>query len=292
MNSLKQSRFIVWLRKQFSFLVNKLAPNWAYKKVEDLLLTPKVSQEKITNIPHGIHPFEIETDEGTIHAYKLGHGPAVVLVHGWSTGAYQYFPLMRGLSQIGFKAIAFDHFGHGLSEQKNASLLRFISATNAVLKYVNKTSVDGVGAVVGQSMGCIAVANARPQYIQDVPLLMISPIFDFKQYFIKQMNMLGLHPDLAKQCLAKFEHSYMSGLDAKELHLKLKDYAGDTVIMHDKSDEESSYVDSVKFCSANPLTKLVITRGFDQNRLLNSEAVWQQLKSHLNYEDITLNRFN
>ena len=272
-------------------MLNKLAPNWTYHKVEDLLLIPNRKKTNRQNTSQGIDQFVINTPDGAIHGYKCGRGPTVVLVHGWSGGAYQFFPLMRGLAQIGFKAVSFDHFGHGQSDDTTrASLQRFISATNIILKYV-KTNSDELAAVVAHSMGCIAVANAHPNFIRETPLLFISPIFNFKKYFTKQVNLLGFDPELSKKYLSRFEDNYRGELDQMELAKKLKDYAANTVIAHDKSDEEGNILDSMKFCSANPLAKLHVTKGYGHTRIINSESVWQQLKSHLNYEDITASRF-
>lgn len=288
---IKRSVFISPVVKAISLVFNKLAPGWMFKKIENLLLTPNSKKINQAQIPHGIHPFKINTRDGIIQAYQLGHGPTVVLVHGWSGGAHQFFPLMRGLSQCGFKALTFDHYGHGHSEGKQSSLPLFVTAVNSVLSYVNGKNIDGMAAIVGHSMGCIAVVNARPKLIKEIPLFLISPIYNFKDYFSKQVNLLGLHPEITKKYLAGFNTTYLNNFDQMELDIKLQPYSEDTVIVHDNSDEESNFADSVKFTAVNPLTKLHVTRGLGHVRVINSESVWQQLKSHLNYEDITANPF-
>lgn len=286
-----QSKIALSVRKSASLMISKLAPNWVYEQVEHSFLKPESKKIDKNNVPHGIRLFKIKTPQGTLQAYKLGQGPAVLLVHGWSGGAHQFFPLMNGLSRCGYMAISFDHFGHGHSDGESASLPSFVSAVSSVLKYINHSTSEGLAAIVGHSMGCIAIANAQKSYLEGTPLLLISPVFNFKKYFPKQVNLQGLHPKISKQFLAKFEKSYLSDLDRMELKLKLADYSADTVIVHDKQDKVSGVLDSIKFCSTYPLTKLVVTKDFGHNRLINSEVVWQQLKSHLNYEDITAQPF-
>ena len=287
----KKSGLALSMAKATSLAIHKMAPDWASKKVEDLLLLPKSKKVDKDKIPHGIRLFQIDTPEGAIQAYQLGQGPTVILVHGWGSGASTFFPLMRGLSQCGFKALAFDHLGHGHSDSNKASLLHFISTTNAVLNYVRRKSLDGLAAVVAHSMGCIAVANAQSKFIKDIPLMFIAPIYDFKHYFARQVNLLGLHPEVCKQYIARLEQNRQLELDKIDIRKTLVPYASDTVIVHDKSDEESHYLDSVKFSAENPLTKLLLTKNLGHELIINSETVWQQLKSHLNYEDITANRF-
>ena len=61
------------------------------------------------------------------------------------------------------------------------------------------------------------------------------------------------------------------------------------MLAHDESDSESAATDSVKFCTRYPLTRLLLTKNADHMRIINSETVWQELKSHLNYDDTTIN---
>lgn len=290
-NLVKKTGLAQSVVKATTLAINKLAPDWTSKKVEGLLLTPKSKKHDKRNIPHGINLLQIHTPEGPVQAYQLGHGPTVILAHGWADGACTFFPLMNGLSQCGFKALAFDHLGHGHSTSNKASLLHFISTTNAVLQHVQRNSIEGLAAVVAHSMSCVAVANAQAKLIKDVPLMFIAPVYDFKKYFTRQMTILGLHPTLCRQYLSSFESNYNIDFDKIGIKHKLVPYASDTVIVHDKNDDESHYLDSVKFSAENPLTKLLLTKDLGHQRIINSESVWQQLKSHLNYEDITANRF-
>ena len=288
---IRQTRFYQAMVKAWAPVLLRLAPNWTYRQVDDLLLTPRKNKTTALKIPGSIKSFTIPTPQGRIRAYEQGQGPTVVLVHGWSASAQVYFPLMRGLAQLGFRALAFDHFAHGQSEGQQASLKRFIFAVNHVLHHVQKRSTDGLAALVGHSMGCVAVANIPPTQIGETPLFFISPVFNFRKYYTKQVHLLGLHPSLSKQYLSRFEQNYKNDLERMELALKLAPLAGQTVIAHDRSDDETPFVDSVKFCADHPLTRLLVTRGLGHQRIINSESVWQQLKAHLNYEDITANPF-
>ena len=166
---------------------------------------------------------------------------------------------------------------------------QFITTTNFVLHHVTHNSSDGLYAVVGHSTGCIAIANARHALIKDLPLLLISPIFNFRLFFLKKLVKLRLHPDLLRQYANGFAKVYKREYGKLELARNLDKYGDVTVIAHDQTDSESSIQDTYKFCKRFPLTKLLVTKEFDHDRIVNSESVWQELKSHLNYEDTTIN---
>ncbi len=277
-----------FVSRQIGFVLNKVAPSWSANRIEEQLLIPK-SADRQVHVPRQIRQFDLRTRDGNVRAYRVGKGPAVVFVHGWDGGAHQFFPLMRGLEQCGFTALAFDHLGHGQSETRKATLQQFIATTNFVLHHAENKIDDGLYGVVGHSTGCIAVANARPALIRDKQLFLISPIFNYKLFFLKKLVRLNLHPDQLKQYTDRFTREYKREFSRMELWKKLDKYGDVTCIAHDQSDAVSPISDSRKFCQRYPLTKLMVTREYDHVRIINSESVWQELKSHLNYEDTTIN---
>ena len=284
----KPKRLSAFLSKSKARLAGKISPALARSQIESMLFTPQAADSKALRLPRGIDQLIIETDDGKLQAYRAGRGPTVVFVHGWDGGAYQFFPLMRGLARCGFSSLAFDHLGHGLSDKKPATLQQSIDTCNHVFNQVQK-SADGLYAVVGHATGCIAIANARKLVLKDRPLLMIAPVFNYKLHVLKRLVKLGLPADMIKQYATGFSKTYRSEYQKLELAGKLSLFSDSTAIAHDESDKESAIADSIKFCARYPLTRLMITKDTNHIRIINSESVWQKLKSHLNYDDTTIN---
>ncbi len=276
------------LAKIKASLMSRLMPGWTNNKIEAMLFVPGVRDARPARLPRGFQQFDIITGSGNIMGYATGNGPTVVFVHGWGGAASQFFPLMHGLSQCGFRALAFDHFGHAQSEQKPATLKQSIITTNQVLKQVKGHS-DGLCAVVGHSTGCIAIGAARNALVKDVPLFLISPVFNYKLFFLKKLGTLKLHAELVKRYAGRFMESYRGEYLHLELARNLDKYAEVTVIAHDESDNLSAISDSARFCTRYPLTRLLVTKNQDHFKIINSESVWQELKTHLNYDDTTIN---
>jgi esterase/lipase len=281
------SLFSFFSRKR-SRLLGKFVPGWTNNRIDSMLFIPKATDTKAVRLPRGFSQFVMKTRDGDVQTYQTGKGPTVVFVHGWGGGAHQFFPLMRGLAECGFTSVAFDHLGHGLSDKIPATLQQSVSTTNHVMNHFKK-STDGLCAVVGHSTGCIAIANGHNSLVKDIPLFLIAPIFNYKLYFLKKLVKLKLDADLIKQYANRFSKIYRSEYQKLELDKNLARYGDYTVIAHDESDTESSVSDSNKFCTKYPLTRLLITKNADHVRIINSESVWQELKSHLNYDDTTVN---
>ena len=286
-NSGSSGLFSRLARKKDS-LLDSLVPGWTDSRIENQLFVHATKESKAARTPKGFRQFAMKTSDGTVNAYETGKGPTVVFVHGWGGGANQFFPLMRGLAQCGFRSVAFDHLGHGGSEQKPATLHQTIATTNHVLDKV-RHGQDGLCAIVGHSTGCIAIAAARNALVRDLPLFMISPVFNYKLFFLKKLVKLNLHTDIVKKYANGFAREYRGEYQKLELARNLDKYSDSTVIAHDESDNESSIEESIKFCDKYPLTKLLTTKDWDHQRIINSESVWQQLKSHLNYDDTSVN---
>ena len=287
--SLGIGRLITSAKKKKDRLLDKLVPGWTTSKIEAQLLIPKAQETKPVRLPRGFVQSRLNTKDGTIQIYATGNGPTVIFNHGWGGGAHQFFPLMRGLTQCGFKSIAFDHLGHGLSDAKPATLHQSIATTNFVINMIKSNPNDGVAAIVGHSTGCIATANAVKALIQDVPLFLVSPVFNFKLFFLRKLVRTRVDGDSIKQYANRFSKTYRRDYLKLELGRNLHRYSDVAVIAHDESDIESPVSDSEKFCARYPLTRLLITKQYDHQRIINSESVWRGLKSTLNYDDTTAN---
>ncbi len=283
------NKFVSGLSQKTSFVQDKLLPGWGDSKIDKLLFKPNNSTKTANRTPKGFREENINTKDGKVRAYLTGSGPMVVFVHGWGGSAYQFLPLMRGLARCGFSSLAFDHLGHGQSSAKPTTIHQSIATTNDVLQYVRKNTNDGLAAIVGHSTGCISIVNSREALIKNIPLFLISPIFNYKLFFIKRLVKLKLHSEIVKQYAARFSKIYNKEYGKLDLARNLAKYDDIAVIAHDESDSETALSDSIKFCNRFPLTRLLVTRNLDHSRVINSESVWQELKSTLNYDDTTIN---
>lgn len=277
------------LLNSLSLVWSRLFPAWAENRIDSQLFLLNTQKDKVIRAPRGFTESLIDTPKGKINLYQFGAGPAVVFVHGWGGGAYQFFSLMRGLKACGFTAIAFDHLGHEKSDSKPATIEQLIATTNFILQRVKKHHQEGLYTVVAHGIGCMVTTNVRPALIKGLPLFLMSPIFNYKLYFLRKLSRLNLHPTILKQYAHRFVSLWASDYEKLELHTSLAPYSDDTVIAHDQNDKVSPLSDSVKFCDKHPRTKLLITRNTDHNRIISSESVWAELKSHVNYEDTTIN---
>lgn len=115
----------------------------------------------------GIHvmpgmPGYAQTRLGYLHYWSLGEGPAVLLLHGGPMFAVQYAKVMPLLAQAGFRAIAADLPGYGLSQLPDhpPSGEEYADALGQLLDQLRVKRANVVGMLTG---GVVSLAFATHQ---------------------------------------------------------------------------------------------------------------------------------
>ncbi|MET0182165.1 MAG: alpha/beta fold hydrolase [Caulobacterales bacterium] len=97
----------------------------------------------------------VDTPVGRVQAWRLGEGPAVMLVHGWEDDHALWGPLIGAFQQMGRAVIALDLPGHGVTESEDSTQEGGMLAVQAVAK-----ELGPIDAIVGHSFGCAVTGMA------------------------------------------------------------------------------------------------------------------------------------
>ncbi|WP_427309981.1 alpha/beta fold hydrolase [Cupriavidus sp. H39] len=108
-------------------------------------------------------PFTVHAARGALPGWReTGQGRPLLLLHGWSVNG-EAFDRQRALAPAGFRVIAPDHAGHGLSRQRASATIAALAQDVAAL--VRHLGVADV-VVAGWSMGAMvawALLRDQPQ---------------------------------------------------------------------------------------------------------------------------------
>lgn len=104
---------------------------------------------------------EIDTPSGPLSAWRIGEGPAVLMIHGWEDDNALWGPLADRFAREARAVIAFDLPGHGFSQASDASPLGAGVAVKAVAD-----ALGPIDAVIGHSFGCLAAIMAIAMGLQ------------------------------------------------------------------------------------------------------------------------------
>ena len=116
---------------------------------------------------------EFVTVEGVrLHYVSQGAGKPVVLLHGNAGFTHDYSMVMRQLAERGFRALAFDRPGHGLSERPEAEIATVEVQAKLVHGALLELGIDRP-IMVGHSWGGILVLNYALQYGAEISALVL-----------------------------------------------------------------------------------------------------------------------
>lgn len=114
----------------------------------------------------------IDTNGIRLRASLEGHGPLVVMVHGFPESAYSWRHQMGPIAEAGFTACAIDVRGYGGSDRPRAIEAYSLEQITAdVAGVIEALSTDGRGVLIGHDWGAPIVWNTaltRPDRVRAV----------------------------------------------------------------------------------------------------------------------------
>ena len=112
----------------------------------------------------------VPTAHGAVAAWRVGDGPAVLLVHGWQDDSSLWSPLMTALLSAGRAVVAFDLVAHGFSEGERGLTYELVDAAHEVVE-----ALGPVDALVAHSFAGGGSALAISEGLPAERLVLIAP---------------------------------------------------------------------------------------------------------------------
>ncbi len=232
----------------------------------------RATRREIARLSEGV-PCFVRGRQGEIAIWQWGHGPRVLLAHGWGSHAGRLTPFVPGLLAAGFGVTAFDAPGHGASRGRFASLPEFIEALTLVARAVSPV------ALVGHSLGAAAAALGLHGGLEARAAVLLSVPADPAGYTRRYARWMRLSPAVTEAMRRRLEARYRSRLD--EYQLSGRPPGVPTLIVHDRGDTRVSIGNARELAKAWPQTRLVETRGLGHHRILRDAAVQRLVQGFL-----------
>ncbi|MBB1440047.1 alpha/beta fold hydrolase [Shewanella sp. SG41-4] len=186
-NENNRRNFSWWLARGITNSILTLPRVISVKAGKKMLLRPV--RNKSISIPQNMTLQTVKTIEGDIQTYIIGTGPIILLSHGWSGSASQFFPLMARIAEAGYQAVAYDQIAHGNSSGDLSNLFLFMKIKLAMIAWLERE--QPIAAVVTHSMGAYASLAALTS---PYPILLIAPVFKLFESMIERVKQSGMAP--------------------------------------------------------------------------------------------------
>lgn len=207
--------------------------------------------------------FEVRGRHGALAAWRLGRGPAVLLVHGWGGRGGQLAPFGPALAAEGCSVVTFDAPGHGASPGRRASVVHFADAVEEVALAV------GARAAVGHSVGGAALGLALSRGLPLAAAVLVGAPRSPAQFFGSFGAALGLGPGLLGRVREHIEAWVGIRMDDLDVARVAPPGGGaPLLVLHDRADGEVPFADGEAIRAAWPGARLAATDGLGHRRIL------------------------
>ena len=210
-----------------------------------------------------------------VAVWSWGTGPAVLLVHGWGGYGGQTQAFVVPLVRAGYQAIIFDAPAHGESGpsqlgSRRTTLFDFAWVIDAI-----GSERKGLAGIIAHSGGCTAVAWAMlTANWQPKSLAFIAPMASPSAYRTLFHRALGLTEDVEQRFVEITSRQFgfrWQDLEVPGMASRIK--TPPVLVVHDRSDTETSWSEGAAIAEAWPQSVLKTTEGLGHRRVLRDPAV-------------------
>ena len=182
--------------------LSTLAPALAARVAERLFLSaprhPAPARE--TAVLAGARTTIVRVDGAPVTTWTWGHGPRILLVHGWGGRGAQLAGFVGPLVASGCSVVTFDAPGHGSSPQARSSIVAFLAAIQAIDR-----TLGPVRGIVAHSIGTVAAARALRDGLHAAAAVFIAPPADLVLQSHTRLEALGFGRQARELMQARIE---------------------------------------------------------------------------------------
>jgi pimeloyl-ACP methyl ester carboxylesterase len=184
-------------------VVDRLAPAAATQLMLSKFVSPrrKPDCDYTSRLPAGARRVVVDHNQTALTAWAWGEtGPALLVVHGWESHTGRMLPLIKPLVEQGYRVVALDAPGHGMSPAAQTDLLDVSYAVEAAL--AQHGPFDGV---ISHSFGAAAtaVALARAPHLAPEKVVLLAPMRDLEQHVEIFADIARLSPAAVERLKAR-----------------------------------------------------------------------------------------
>lgn len=263
-----------------------VAPRWALKHAVETFVTPPRFMHSAAErrLMEASTAMTLTTPMGKIAAWRIGpaRAPVVLISHGWGGRGAQLRAFIEPLLAAGYQVTYFDHIGHGMSDQHQATLVDMWKGIEAVWDALADRGLV-VEGMIAHSLGGAAVASALRRNLSRKQVnvtaspkprvVLIAPPSSLIRYSRLFARYIGIPERIRDAMQWRFEQRTGVAWSEFELPHSVDSINAPALFIHDADDRETRLQGSVALASAWPDARFMATQGLGHRRILRDKRV-------------------
>lgn len=237
--------------------------------------TTKASSSELTTLRSG-ERFRMKAAGCDLAAWSWGHGPAVVLHHGWNGSASHMARFVRPLLGAGFRVVAYDAPAHGASSGR-------VSAVPEMARVLRAVAVElgGIHGVVAHSMGgAVVMLAVRLGMRLESGVLLASPA-DLRGFLDIFGDHLGLSPRIREGIARRTAARYRMRWSEMNVESWADGETPPMLLVHDRADPAVPWAHANRIRRVWSGAELLTTTGLGHSGVRRDAAVIERAVAFL-----------
>ena len=251
-------------------LVNK---KWAAQQAFRLFCTPMMkSTYKGKVIPPHAEKLQFSLNGKQVKGFRFNHPQQkkLMLLHGFSSSAFNFFKYVQPLENKGYEVLAFDAPAHGESEGSTVNAVEYSEMIKKVIELYGP-----VDAFIGHSFGGIAICLAMEQLAHNTntKIVLIAPATETVTAIDGAFNMLGIRNNTIRQEFDKIIFE-TSGKEVSWYSIRraMKHISASVLWIHDEDDDITPLSDALQVkADGHPNIRFLITKGLGHRKIYRDD---------------------
>ena len=212
-------------------------------------------------------------DDKSITVYHNGTGKkSILLVHGWSGRATQYYKMGPALVKAGYKIYAFTAPAHGTSKEKQTHMLEFADC----IQFLDK-KYGPFEAIIAHSIGGAATLNSLNRGVKTNKVVLLGTPGYIKDIIYGFCNRLGLNLKIADKLIADLKKDYAEDYEQFSTTRLAEKMTTPALIIHDSEDKDVPVEFARENHHAYKNSKYIETNGLGHRLILSNDEVINQV---------------
>jgi len=214
--------------------------------------------------------FRIHVHGNEVQCWKWGRGPGILFVHGWNGRGVQFAYFFEALINAGYSVITYDAPAHGESEGKTTN---YFELSDTVRSFLDPSFGFSIQGIVAHSLGASAVINSLSKENVSLDAVLIAPALKLKELMYNMFNRHGIPKTVYQRFIAGLEERYGYNMHQDNPYTLAKEISSKILIVHDKADPTTPYMDSKSLSKKLSNVYLHTTEGLGHKRILKDKTV-------------------